>query len=162
MLRQCLILAMQGGQVGHRYILGGESIPLKKVLQLMGSDQRPPQFAHSGSRPPSPKVAAAVLELIANHVTRRPPLRDRPRVCSYSGLRGAGVSRSKKRNHELGYAPRPIEPVLRGDHCLPSRCRRHRVRIRRGAGALHRPTLFPRLDGMAFKVIAQYCPRHAA
>src|SRR5260221_14171478 len=35
-----LILAMQRGQVGHRYILGGESLPLKKVLQLMAAISR--------------------------------------------------------------------------------------------------------------------------
>src|SRR6202008_2307713 len=29
-----LILAMERGQIGQRYILGGESIPLKKILQL--------------------------------------------------------------------------------------------------------------------------------
>ena len=32
-----LILAMEHGQIGHRYILGGESISLKKILQLMAT-----------------------------------------------------------------------------------------------------------------------------
>src|SRR5277367_6220542 len=32
-----LILAMQRGQVGHRYILGGESISLRKILRLMAT-----------------------------------------------------------------------------------------------------------------------------
>ncbi|HEY2212772.1 MAG TPA: NAD-dependent epimerase/dehydratase family protein, partial [Bradyrhizobium sp.] len=30
-----LVLTMERGRVGHRYILGGESIPLKKVLRLV-------------------------------------------------------------------------------------------------------------------------------
>ena len=30
-----LVLAMERGAIGHRYILGGESIALKRVLQLM-------------------------------------------------------------------------------------------------------------------------------
>jgi len=32
-----LILAMEHGRIGHRYILGGESIALKKILQLMAT-----------------------------------------------------------------------------------------------------------------------------
>ena len=43
-----LILAMEKGRVGHRYILGGESIPLKQVLALM-SEQRPPKTVRSRS-----------------------------------------------------------------------------------------------------------------
>ena len=32
-----LILTMERGQIGHRYILGGESISLKKILKLMAA-----------------------------------------------------------------------------------------------------------------------------
>jgi len=107
-----LILAMQGGQVGHRYILGGESIPLKKVLQLMAaiSGRRSSLVPVPG---PIAEVAAAVLELIANHVTRRPP------SGTAEGVRIALRARAlsiEKAQQELGYAPRPVEPALRDDY----------------------------------------------
>ena len=46
-----LILAMERGQIGHRYILGGESISLKKILQLMATISGRRYISHSGSRP---------------------------------------------------------------------------------------------------------------
>jgi dihydroflavonol-4-reductase len=104
-----LILAMERGKSGHRYIIGGESIPLKQVLQLMSeiSDRR-------GTLIPVPaplaKAAAAMLELIADHVTRRPP------TGTAEGVRIALRARAlsiEKAQRELGYAPRPVEPALR-------------------------------------------------
>jgi dihydroflavonol-4-reductase len=44
-----LILAMERGQAGHRYVLGGESIPLKTGSRAHGCDQRPPRPLHSGA-----------------------------------------------------------------------------------------------------------------
>ena len=44
-----LILAMERGQVGHRYVLGGESMPLRRVLELM-AEIRPSRPAHSRER----------------------------------------------------------------------------------------------------------------
>ena len=46
-----LILAMEHGQIGHRYILGGESISLKKILQLMATISGRRYVSDSGSRP---------------------------------------------------------------------------------------------------------------
>jgi len=103
-----LILAMERGQVGHRYILGGESIPLKAILRLMART--------SGRRCvllPVPrgaaKVAASILEFIADHVTHRPPSATAEGV--RIALRATALS-IKKAQSELGYAPQPVEPAL--------------------------------------------------
>jgi dihydroflavonol-4-reductase len=104
-----LVLAMERGQVGHRYIFGGESIPLKQVLRLLAE--------HSGRRNfliPVPariaEAAGAMLELIADHVTRKPP------SGTAEGVRIARRATSlsiEKAQRELGYTPRPVEPALR-------------------------------------------------
>ena len=104
-----LILAMEQGQVGHRYILGGESIPLKKVLGLLTviSGRRNVHIPVSGR---VAEMATAILEFIADHVTRRPP------SGTAEGVRIALRSRAlsnEKAQRELGYAPRPVEPALR-------------------------------------------------
>jgi dihydroflavonol-4-reductase len=104
-----LVLAMERGHVGHRYILGGESIPLKKVLRLVA--------AISGRRHlhvPIPgrvaEMATAVLEFIADHVTRRPPPGTAEGV--RIALRATALS-NEKAQRELGYVPRSVEPALR-------------------------------------------------
>jgi dihydroflavonol-4-reductase len=104
-----LVLVMERGQVGHRYILGGESIPLKRVLELVA--------AISGRRHlhiPVPgrvaETATAMLEFIADHVTRRPPSGTAEGV--RIALRATALS-IEKAQRELGYAPRPVEPTLR-------------------------------------------------
>src|ERR1700731_1696006 len=104
-----LVLAMERGQVGHRYILGGESISLKKILKLMSTISG----HHSIAIPVPGKVAeaaAAMLELIADHVTHRPPSGTAEGV--RIALRATDLSIEKARN-ELGYMPRPVEPALR-------------------------------------------------
>ncbi len=129
-----LVLAMERGQVGHRYILGGESIPLKQVLRLV---------AESGGRRnlliPVPgkfaETTAAILELVADYVTRKPP------SGTAEGVRIARRATSlsiEKAERELGYAPRPVEPALRetiaylrdtvGDQQRVGRARAPRVR----------------------------------
>lgn len=104
-----LLLVMERGQVGHRYILGGESIALKDLLEQVA--------AISGRRSlriPVPgkfaEVTAAMLEFIADHVTHRPPSGTAEGV--RIALRSTALSIEKARR-ELGYAPRPIAPVLR-------------------------------------------------
>ena len=104
-----LVLTMERGRVGHRYILGGESIPLKKVLRLVRTI--------SGRRNlliPVPgrvaEIAAAMLEFIADHVTRRPPSGTAEGV--RIALRSTALS-IEKAQRELGYAPGPVEPALR-------------------------------------------------
>ena len=104
-----LILAMERGQVGHRYLLGGESIPLKKILRLMAS-MSGGRRVHIPVRGTVAKTAAAALEFIADHVTRRPPSGTAEGV--RIALRATALS-TRKAQHELGYAPGPVEPALR-------------------------------------------------
>jgi dihydroflavonol-4-reductase len=104
-----LVLAMERGRAGHRYVLGGECIPLNEVLRLMADI--------SGRRPlliPVPgrvaEIVTVILELIADHVTRRPP------TGTVEGVRIALRARAlsiEKAQRELGYAPRPVGPALR-------------------------------------------------
>ena len=104
-----LILTMERGRIGHRYILGGESISLKNILKLMATI--------SGRRtiaiPVPGKIAeatAAMLEIISDHITHRPPSGTAEGV--RIALRATKLS-IEKAEKELGYAPRPIEPALR-------------------------------------------------
>jgi dihydroflavonol-4-reductase len=104
-----LILAMEHGQIGHRYILGGESISLKKILQLMAtiSGRRYVSIPVPGR---VAEMSAAMLEFISDHVTHRPPTGTAEGV--RIALRATELS-IEKAQRELGYAPRPIEPTLR-------------------------------------------------
>ena len=56
------------------------------------------------------ETATAILEFIADHVTRRPPsgTAEGARIA----LRATALS-IEKAQRELGYAPRPVEPALR-------------------------------------------------
>ena len=104
-----LILAMERGKVGHRYILGGESIPLKKLLEHVAAIS-----GRDSLRVPVPgqlaEVTAAILEFMADHVTRTPPAATAEAV--RIALRSTALSTERARR-ELGYAPRPIESALR-------------------------------------------------
>jgi dihydroflavonol-4-reductase len=104
-----LMLAMQKGRVGQRYLLGGDSVPLGQILTLMA--------AISGRKKlfiPVPgalaQSVAAILEFTADHVTGRMP------SATVEGVRIARWATPlpiEKARRELGYAPRAIEPVLR-------------------------------------------------
>jgi dihydroflavonol-4-reductase len=104
-----LILAMERGQSGHRYILGGESIRLKAVLRMMATitGRRslyvpiPGRFA---------EATAALLELIADHLTQRPPAGTAEGVRIALRARALSIEKAQK---ELGYSPRSVEPALR-------------------------------------------------
>jgi len=104
-----LILTMERGQPGQRYILGGESISLKKILQIMAmiSGRRHVAIPVPG---PVAEMAATMLEFISDHVTHRPPTGTGEGV--RIALRATDLSIEKARR-ELGYAPRPVEPSLR-------------------------------------------------
>ena len=104
-----LVLAMERGQVGHRYLLGGESLRLRNILRLLGATSGENRV-HVPVPGAAAKTAAAVLEFIADHVTRRPP------SATAEGVRialRAGALSIQKAERELGYAPRPVEPALR-------------------------------------------------
>jgi dihydroflavonol-4-reductase len=104
-----LILTMERGQIGHRYILGGESISLKNILKLMAtiSGRRTLAIPVPGK---IAEAAAAMLELVSDHITHRPPPGTAEGV--RIALRATRLS-IEKAQKELGYAPRPIEPALR-------------------------------------------------
>jgi dihydroflavonol-4-reductase len=103
-----LILAMEKGRIGHRYLLGGDNVPLRQVLALMA--------ATAGRRKlmmPVPgrlaELAAWMIELKADHVTGRAP------AATVEGVRIARRATAlsvEKAGRELGYTPRPIRPVL--------------------------------------------------
>lgn len=103
-----LLLAMERGQKGHRYILGGEDIRLKRLLAIVGMIS-----GRSAVRIPVPagiaQMTAAMLEFVADHVTHRSP------AATVEGVRIALRSKAlsiEKSRRELGYAPHPIGPAL--------------------------------------------------
>jgi len=103
-----LVLAMEKGRVGHRYVLGGDSLPLSQILALMASiSGRRKVFVPLPG--PLAELAASIVELTADYVTRRPP------SATAEGVRiarRAVALSSEKARRELGYAPRPVEPLL--------------------------------------------------
>jgi dihydroflavonol-4-reductase len=104
-----LVLAMNRGQIGQRYILGGVDISLSKLLAMMGGIS-----GRQALRIPIPgavaQTAAALMEFCADHVTRRLPEATLEAV--RIAVRSKPMSIEKARR-ELGYAPRPIEQALR-------------------------------------------------
>jgi dihydroflavonol-4-reductase len=103
-----LILAMEKGRIGHRYLLGGDNIALRQVLALLA--------AAAGARKlmfPVPgrlaELAAWIIELKADYVTGRAP------SATVEGVRIARRATAlsiEKAQRELGYAPRHVQPVL--------------------------------------------------
>jgi dihydroflavonol-4-reductase len=104
-----LMLAMERGRVGHRYIIGGDSVPLGQVLSLMAAVGRRRKFFV-----PVPgqlaEIAATMIEFKADYLTRRHP------AATVEGVRIARAATAlsiEKARRELGYAPRSIELVLK-------------------------------------------------
>jgi dihydroflavonol-4-reductase len=104
-----LILAMEKGRIGHRYLLGGDSLPLGQILTLMAS------ISGRGKalvRLPGvvAELAAWIIELKADYITRREP------SATVEGVRIARRATAlsiEKARRELGYVARPVEPMLR-------------------------------------------------
>ena len=100
---------MDHGEVGQRYILGGEHISLRRVIDMLRTI-RGRKGMHVRIPAGFAQMTAAMMEFLADHVTRRPP------AATVEGIRIAVRSKalsSDKSQRELGYAPRPIEPTLR-------------------------------------------------
>ncbi len=103
------LLALQHGQVGERYILGGCNMTLKEIFCAIATltGQNPPKICL-----PHPLVfpIACMSEAWAHLVSRR-----EPRVT----LNGVRLARKRmffsieKAKHFLGFNPRPIEEALR-------------------------------------------------
>ena len=104
-----LVLAMERGRVGQRYILGGDCVRLGQILRMMSAISGRRQFpiAVPGKLA---EMSAIMLEYIADHITHRMPNGTAEGV--RIALAASDLSIGKART-ELGYAPRPIEPVLR-------------------------------------------------
>ena len=104
-----LLLAMERGQSGHRYILGGEAISLGKLLKAVEA-----VTGRKALRVPIPaeiaRTTAAIMELVSDRVTHRPPAGTVEGV--RIALRSQPLSIEKSRR-DLGYAPNPIGPALR-------------------------------------------------
>ena len=104
-----LILAMERGRPGQRYVLGGESMPLRRVLEIMAEiSGRRVRCIHVNGK--VAEMVTGALEFISDHVTHRPP------SGTAEGVRialRAGALSIEKAQRELGYAPGPVEPVLR-------------------------------------------------
>jgi dihydroflavonol-4-reductase len=103
-----LLLTMERGRIGERYILGGENIALKKLLAIVATIS-----GRATLRIPIPaliaQTTAAMMEFVANCMTKRPP------TATLEGVRIALRSKPlccEKSRHELGYAPRPIASAL--------------------------------------------------
>ena len=95
------------GQVGQRYILGGENLAWQTHWHGGALSGRNAMRSATGG---ICAHAAAAMDLMADHVTRRPP------SATVEGMRIAVHSRplsNEKSHRELGYAPRSIEPALR-------------------------------------------------
>jgi dihydroflavonol-4-reductase len=104
-----LILAMEKGRIGHRYMLGGESLRLGEILKLMASIS-----GRGTALVPLPgivaELAAWFIELKADYLTRREP------SATVEGVRIARRATAlsiDKARRELGYVARPVEPMLR-------------------------------------------------
>ncbi|WP_027555797.1 NAD-dependent epimerase/dehydratase family protein [Bradyrhizobium sp. Cp5.3] len=104
-----LVLTMERGRIGQRYILGGDCVRLGQILRMMSamSGRRQLPIAVPGRLA---EASATVLEYISDHITRRPPNGTTEGV--RIALAASDLSIGKART-ELGYSPRPIEPVLR-------------------------------------------------
>lgn len=104
-----LVLAMERGRIGQRYILGGDCVRLGQILRMMSAMSRRRQFPVVVPGKIA-ELSAIMLETISDHITRRPPNGTAEGV--RIALAASDLSIGKART-ELGYAPRPIEPVLR-------------------------------------------------
>ncbi|WP_315700926.1 MULTISPECIES: NAD-dependent epimerase/dehydratase family protein [unclassified Bradyrhizobium] len=104
-----LILAMERGRIGGRYVFGGESLRLSRILDLVAAISGRKHLAI-----PVPgklaEVSAWLLEFISDQVTRRAPsgTAEGVRIALYAS--DLSIDRARR---ELGYTPRPIEPTLR-------------------------------------------------
>jgi dihydroflavonol-4-reductase len=137
-----IVLAAERGRIGERYVLGGENIMVRDVVQrvcaLCGRRTRPLPLPGSAAL-----MAGMVAEWFANHVSHRAP------VATTEGIRLALRSiplDTRKAQVDLGYAPNgigraladtvawlsqrdapPISPVDDDDHTFGGACNDARV-----------------------------------
>jgi len=104
-----LLLAMERGRIGERYILGGETVRLGRILRMMAttSGRHQLQISVPGKLA---EFSAATLEFLADHLTHREPSGTAEGVRIARRASDLPIDKARR---ELGYAPRPIEPALR-------------------------------------------------
>jgi dihydroflavonol-4-reductase len=102
------VLALERGEVGHQYLLGGENCSMSEVTRMLSE--------LTGLPAPRVMIPSRVLlalgrvdEFIATHLTRRPPLID---VESTLHARVNRAFSSAKAEKELGYRPGQARAAL--------------------------------------------------
>jgi len=102
------VLALERGVHGEHYVLGGDNLSMRALLELLAeiTGIPAPRFAL-----PNAAVLAlgAANEWLSDHVTHRPPLVAREAALHARDARDFDVSRSRR---ELGFAPRGAREVL--------------------------------------------------
>jgi len=102
------VLALEKAAPGERYILGGDNLSMRAMLAILAELTGIP-----APRIPLPlpvlRLAGAVNEWIADHVTHRPPLACREQAMHVRDSRFASIDKART---ELGYSPRPARTVL--------------------------------------------------
>jgi dihydroflavonol-4-reductase len=103
-----MLLAQQRGQVGERYILGGENFSLAALVEALDR-----MCGRERLRPGLPGFVALATgiaaEFVATHITGRRPAATVEGV--RLALRSAPIDSAKARR-ELGYQPRSVSPAL--------------------------------------------------
>lgn len=103
-----IILAGDKGRSGERYILGGENIRLRELLQTverLSGRKMPKRTIHPGIA-----LSAGIVSDFVSRFTKKRPAATREGIML--ALRSAPFDSSKARR-ELGYEPRPVEDALR-------------------------------------------------
>jgi dihydroflavonol-4-reductase len=104
-----MLLVMERGEPGQRYILGGEDISLRRLLEALDAIR-----GRKALRVKVPEAVAyataAMMEFVADYVSRQPPSATTEGVLIASRSKPLSIEKSRR---ELGYAPRPIEQALR-------------------------------------------------
>lgn len=103
-----MIAAAERGRAGERYILGGENMTYREIMERIAevAGVRPPRL-------PAPRPIAAALGLagdLAERLNGKEPLLNSVTV-GY-GFTDRFIFSSEKAKAELGYAPGPIEPAI--------------------------------------------------
>jgi len=102
------VLALERGEVGRQYILGGENLTMSEITVILSELTGIP--APRFRIPPRVLLLAGrVAEWIANHVTHRPPIVDVEAALHAISNRASDSGRAQK---ELGYAPAPARVAL--------------------------------------------------
>ena len=102
------LLALEKGVVGERYILGGENMTLREILEVV--------CGHAGRRPPRVKLPHDLLLPLAYGAEAVARVLDREPLFTVDGIRMAKKMMfftCVKAQHTLGYSPRPAAEAIR-------------------------------------------------